>query len=220
MAEVFEPVHEEGKVQLSASDNVKSVIAMLNDHLGKTKALLTYMRNTLKEVERQSKDFDKLKNKHSRNKSERKMNGVQSGITKPVPITDELAMFLGVAPGTKVPRNEVTKGVSSYVRSHNLSDPTNRQRFILTASAEGLALKVLLGNPQEDVTYFNLQRYLKHHYILGQPDEVVPVAETEPVKNTDEVSANNVPKESSKEKLLKKKLVLKKKTPSEQLVEE
>jgi chromatin remodeling complex protein RSC6 len=209
------------KLNVSASDNLKSVITMLHDHSSKTKALLNYMRAALREVERQTKDYDKLRNKHSRVKVERKNTGVQSGITKPVPISDELAVFLGVAPGTMVPRNEVTKGVSAYVRKNDLSDPANRQRFVLNSKPEGLVLKTLLGNPSEDVTYFNLQRYLKHHYILGAPvdSDVVPPVATPVVESvapvTESVESDVRP---VKDKQLKKKLVLKKKP--EQLSEE
>ena len=222
MAEIIEPTAEvtelvdEVKVH-TPTDNLREVIAMLNDHQVRTKTLLAFMKTTLKDVERQTKDFDKLRNKRSRNKSERTNNGVQSGITKPVPISDELSVFLGVEIGTMVPRNEVTKCVSAYVRDNNLSDPTNKQRFILNNSPKGLALKVLLGNPEGDVTYFNLQRYLKHHYIMVSPEEhketVEPVSVKVPVEpDNSEVSESSVQsQESRKDKQLKKKLVLKKK---------
>lgn len=209
----------DSKTDLSPYDNLKTVLSILNEHMAKTKTLATYVRATMKVVDRQSKDLDKLRNKSTRAKTERKNNGVQSGITKPVPITDELAAFLGVEPGTMVPRNEVTKGVSAYVHKHELSDPTNRQKFILDTTPEGLALKKLLGNPTDPVTYFNLQRYLKHHYLMvGELSVDIPVATTvvvppvpepevpEPV-NTNVVSDN----ESVERKQHKKKLILRKK---------
>ena len=109
-------------------------------------------------------------NKRSRNKGEKKVSDAPSGITKPVAISDDLAVFLGVAPGTLVPRNEVTKGVSAYVRQHELYDPTNRQKFSFANKPEGKVLFKLLGEPEEVVTYFNLQRYLKSHYITVSAD--------------------------------------------------
>jgi len=129
------------------------------------KGLTNTVRSAIKDVDRQSKELEKLKNKRSRVKTERSATALPSGITKPVSISDELAKFLGVAPGTLVPRNEVTKGVSGFVKENGLSDPTNKQKFVLDDREPAKKLRVLLGNPSEDVTYFNLQRYLKHHYL-------------------------------------------------------
>jgi len=215
------------KTELSPFDSLKTVLSMLNEHMAKNKMLATYVRATMKVVERQTKDLDKLRNKSSRAKTERKNNGVQSGITKPVPISDELAAFLGVAPGTLVPRNEVTKGVSAYVHKYELSDPTNRQKFILDTTPEGLVLKTLLGNPTDPVTYFNLQRYLKHHYLVP-PTPVVQDVDTPFVHETQQLVDDSVVEESSKQvnnetldrKQHKRKLILRKKGGGAELNEE
>jgi hypothetical protein len=68
----------------------------------------------------------------------------------------------------------VTKGVSGFVKSNGLSDPANKQRFVLDDREPAKKLRVLLGNPSEDVTYFNLQRYLKHHYLPMAPSDAPP----------------------------------------------
>jgi chromatin remodeling complex protein RSC6 len=151
----------------SSSENLKAVLQTITDQSTNLKTLANTVRAILKDVERQSKELEKLRNKRSRTKTERAANSLPSGITKPVAISDELAKFLGVAPGTLVPRNEVTKGVSAFVRENELSDPANKQKFILDDRAQAKKLRALLGNPSEDVTYFNLQRYLKHHYIVS-----------------------------------------------------
>jgi chromatin remodeling complex protein RSC6 len=166
------------------------------------------VRMVLKDVDKQGKELDKLRNKKSRASSERKSSGLPSGITKPVSISDELAMFLGVEIGTLVPRNEVTKGVSSYVRKFELSDPTNKQKFVLTSKPEGKALHVLLGAPTEEVTYFNLQRYLKHHY-TSVGVKIAPAEAIAPI----ETIATAVDPTAETPKPKKKIMVVKKKTP-------
>jgi chromatin remodeling complex protein RSC6 len=158
----------------SSSEQLKTILSSMGEQSTQLKTLMNNVRAVLKDVERQGKELDKLHNKKSRNSSARKESGQPSGITKPVAISDELAKFLGVDPGTLVPRNEVTKGVSAFVRKHELSDPTNKQKFVLTSKPEGSELKTLLGNPTEEVTYFNLQRYLKHHYISTEKAPPVP----------------------------------------------
>ena len=201
--------------KVSTWDSLKSILAILTTESTTIKNLIVNVKSVLKEVERQSKDYDKLVNKRSRNKSEKKANDAPSGITKPVAISDELAVFLGVAPGTLVPRNEVTKGVSAYVRKYELSDPTNRQRFAFNDKPEGKTLFKLLGEPTEVVTYFNLQRYLKSHYLQ------VPVGDS--VISTPVVKAPVVVEEpvvESTEKVKKKIMVKKVRKESPQLAEE
>ena len=148
-------------------DNLKRVLVTLTDQATVIKSLINTVRNVIKESDKQSKELEKLRNKRSRVKAERSADALPSGITKPVAISDELAVFLDVAPGTLVPRNEVTKGVSAFVKKNDISDPANKQRFVLDDRPAAKTLRALLGNPTEDVTYFNLQKYLKHHYIMS-----------------------------------------------------
>jgi chromatin remodeling complex protein RSC6 len=206
--------------KVSTSDSLRGILATLTTEATTIKNLIFTVKSILKDVERQSKDYDKLVNKRSRNKLEKKITDAPSGITKPVAISDELAIFLGVAPGTLVPRNEVTKGVSAYVRKYELSDPTNRQRFAFTDKPEGKALFKLLGEPTEVVTYFNLQRYLKSHYIQLPAGDSVPVAVSTvntPVKAPVVVDE---PVVDTTEKAKKKIMVKKVKKESTQLSEE
>jgi chromatin remodeling complex protein RSC6 len=209
--EIVEPTLE-SKVETS-SEQLRTILATITEHSSQVKNLMNSVRAVLRDVERQGKELDKFRNKKSRNSTERKLSGVPSGITKPVAISDELARFLGVEPGTLVPRNEVTKGVSSYVRKFELSDPANRQKFVLSSKPEGAVLKSLLGSPTEEVTYFNLQRYLKHHYIQlsSVPEKSVEV-------KPEVVSSAVEPEEKPKVKKIIK--VVKKKTESSQLSEE
>ena len=79
----------------------------------------------------------------------------------PTPITSELADFLGKDHGTEMPRTQVTREINSYIREHNLQDPENGRRII-----PDQALRTLLRVPQKDeITYFNLQRYMSHHFV-------------------------------------------------------
>ena len=198
----------------SSSDQLKAILSSLNEQSGNMKVLMNTVRGVLKDVEKQSKELEKLRNKKTRGKTERAANALPSGITKPVAISDELSKFLNVTIGTLVPRNEVTKGVSTYVKENQLSDPTNKQRFILDERPAAKALKTLLGNPAEDVTYFNLQRYLKHHYIQN-PDKV-PVSPIED-KTTSKIKVivpevkTPAPVAESSEPGAKKKIMVKKK---------
>lgn len=202
-------------------ESLKSILQALSEQAAFIKGLQNTVRQVIKDHDRQSKELEKLRNKRSRVKTERSPNSLPSGITKPVAITDELAKFLGVAPGTLVPRNEVTKGVSAFVKQHELSDPANKQKFVLDDRVPAKQLRVLLGNPTEDVTYFNLQRYLKQHYLP------MPGAEpTTPKKESKKKEAAAPPappapvKAAEPETPVKKKTVIVKKVKKTELAEE
>ena len=90
-----------------------------------------------------------------------------SGFAKPAAISKELAKFIGEKPDALVARTTVTRFITSYVKEHNLQNPENKRHIIPDASLTKL-LKVsgndpATGKPHE-ITYFNLQRYLKTHY--------------------------------------------------------
>jgi chromatin remodeling complex protein RSC6 len=198
-------IETEAKQETSPVDTIKNMMVVITEQISTQKGLLNTLRVLLKDTEKNSKELDKYRNKRNgKAKNPRSADALPSGITKPVAISDELAVFLGVAPGTLVPRNEVTKGVSGFVKSNDLSDPSNKQKFILDDRPAAKTLRVLLGNPKEDVTYFNLQRYLKHHYLSVQGNvvktEVDTLAPTTP-------SVADVAAPAKKKILVKKKLV-------------
>ena len=201
------------KVELSSVDVIKNMLATLTEQVTVNKTMMNNLRSILKDAEKNSKELDKLRNKKTRTKTERSPNALPSGITKPVAISDELAKFLGVAIGTLVPRNEVTKGVSGFVKSNELCDPTNKQKFILDDRPAAKTLRALLGNPKEDVTYFNLQRYLKHHYITTQVDKDVPSPIASKISKKADVETVPVVEIAAVPTKIVKKILVKKKTP-------
>jgi len=196
------------KAEFSSIETLKNLIASVAEEMATHKTMLNSLRAILKDQEKTSKELEKLRSKRGgKSKTPRSPDALPSGITKPVAISDELAKFLGVARGTLVPRNEVTKGVSSFVKSNELSDPANKQKFVLDDRPAAKTLRVLLGDPKEDVTYFNLQRYLKHHYIGEKPVETSKKA-PEPSPVTPEPV------------VVKKKILVKKAKASSELTEE
>lgn len=86
-----------------------------------------------------------------------------SGFRKPVGLSPEMAKFVGVDLDAKVSRNNVTKAVTTYIKAHNLQD-TPDKRVILP---DGV-LKGLLGIEDQKLTYFNLQSFLKKHFLKAE----------------------------------------------------
>ena len=83
-----------------------------------------------------------------------------SGFVKPSLISDKLAIFLGKPVGTKMARTDVSKEINTYIRVHGLQCPYNGRRIY---PDEKLRKLLNIDNGVE-LTYFNLQKYMKHHF--------------------------------------------------------
>ena len=114
-----------------------------------------------KAMAREMKIAAKASNKKRRNTGDRK----PSGFVKPTGISDELANFLGKSIGTEMARTEVSKEINTYIRSHSLQDKNNGRIIHPDAKLTKL-LNVAKG---DELTYFNLQRYMKHHFQKAPP---------------------------------------------------
>jgi len=77
------------------------------------------------------------------------------------PITDELASFMGLPAKSQKSQTDVTKFVATYVKSHNCFDPSFKRRILPDAKL-GKLLRVKDG---QEVTYLNLQSFLKVHFV-------------------------------------------------------
>jgi len=103
-----------------------------------------------------------LKNAQKSSSRKRKTgNRAPSGFVKPTRISDELAKFLGKSVGTEMARTEVSKEINRYILANKLQDEKNGR--IIHADSNLTALLKL--NRDDELTYFNLQRYMKHHFI-------------------------------------------------------
>lgn len=110
-----------------------------------------------KQVLKEARSMDKVNAKRNRNKGSR----APSGFVKPSGISKELAKFLGVTEDTMIARTDVTKLITSYVKDHNLQDPSNGRKI-----NPDTKLSNLLGvKSSDEVTYFNLQKYMKPHFV-------------------------------------------------------
>lgn len=76
------------------------------------------------------------------------------------PLSDELAHFMGLSAGSKRSQTEVTKFISNYIKTHNCFDPSFKRRIIPNAALS----KLLRVGDKDEVTYLNLQKYLKVHF--------------------------------------------------------
>ena len=119
-------------------------------------SLLTDFRALQKRAERELKASQKASQKRKRKTGNRQ----PSGFVKPTLISDQLANFLGKAKGSELARTEVTREINAYIRANKLQDPTNGRKINPDSK-----LKTLLNlTPSDELTYFNLQKYMSPHF--------------------------------------------------------
>jgi chromatin remodeling complex protein RSC6 len=84
-----------------------------------------------------------------------------TGFTKPMLISDELAMFLGEPAGTEMARTDVSRKINSYIKENGLQDTENGRKI----NPDEKLRKLLVLSEEDELSYFNLQKYMKHHFI-------------------------------------------------------
>jgi hypothetical protein len=139
-------------------DDLKAVSANLNTLRETTSALLSQIKKLEKRVHREMKDARKRRRRVKLDENGVEIKRAPSIFERPTQVTAELLTFLGRPAGTLMSRSEVTKAVNEYVKAHNLKD-----KHAINPDAP---LRALLSvGTEENLTYFNLQRYLNRHYI-------------------------------------------------------
>jgi chromatin remodeling complex protein RSC6 len=122
------------------------------------------IRNLRKNLVREKKDAEKASKLSKAAKKAAKAknpNRKQSGFTMPTRISDELAKFLGKAPGTEMSRTDVAKEIINYIQTNQLKDKTNGRIIHPDAALSGL-FKI---SDKDQLHFFNLQTFMKPHFI-------------------------------------------------------
>ena len=81
------------------------------------------------------------------------------------PLTEELCHFMGLKAGETRSQTQVTKFISEYVKTHSCFDPSFKRRILPNAALA----KLLRVGDKDEVTYLNLQSFLKVHFIKTAP---------------------------------------------------
>ena len=109
-----------------------------------------------KKWSREVKTAQKVSSKRKRKAG----NRAPSGFVKPTKISDELASFLGKDKATEMARTEVTRDINQYIRTNNLQDKDNGRKI----NPDTKLAALLKLKKTDELTYFNLQRYMSPHF--------------------------------------------------------
>ena len=163
-APVVTPSLESVPVVESVDDSSAPVLSKLTEFGAKIHQLTTLLallkteyKSLEKAVSRELKNAQKVSKKKKRSSGNRQ----PSGFVKPTLISDELAAFLGKDKGSQLARTAVSKEINAYIVANKLQDAANGRKI----NADAKLAKLLKLEKNDELTYFNLQRYMKHHFV-------------------------------------------------------
>ena len=130
-------------------------------------SLKTEYRSLEKKWTRELKVAQKSQAKRKRKSGNRQ----PSGFVKPTKISDELAKFLEKPVGSEMARTDVTREINTYIRAHKLQDKDNGRKI----NPDTKLATLLKLKKTDELTYFNLQRYMSPHFYKSEK-VLAPVA--------------------------------------------
>jgi len=156
VVESAEPVVVVADVEAPLAEQSVEFLAKLQQ-LG---VLISSLKAEYRTLEKKWTREVKTAQKQSSKRKRKAGNRAPSGFVKPTKISDELASFLGKEKGTEMARTDVTREINTYIRAHKLQDKDNGRKIIPdTKLAALLKLK-----KTDELTYFNLQKYMSPHF--------------------------------------------------------
>lgn len=167
----------------SVVDSSSALLSLYSDYSSKLQAAhatWNTLRSEFRLLERQTVRELKNAQKASQKKKRKTGNRAPSGFVKPTLISNELAGFLGKPEGSEMARTEVTREINKYIRTNNLQDKENGRKINPDKKLTSL-LKLKKG---DELTYFNLQRYMSPHFAKSAALQAAAAAAAAPVASS------------------------------------
>jgi len=143
---------------LDYDDEFRALQTQLKDAMILVKSTISGLTALERKVARDRKVVEKkMKTKVKR---VRDPNAPPSGFRKPLKVSADLQKFLGLPDGELIARTEVTKSINVYCKKHSLQKEEDKRCILADATLK----KLLRLKKDDELTFFNLQKYLKHHY--------------------------------------------------------
>lgn len=146
-------------VETASSSSKLSEIEAKIQQLG---SVISTLKSDFKVLSKTIAREQKIASKSSKGNRKVSASRKPSGFIKPTLISDELAKFLGKTTGTEMARTDVSREINLYIRTNNLQDKENGRKIHPDAK---LSCLLNIKPSDEPLTYFNLQRFMKHHFV-------------------------------------------------------
>jgi chromatin remodeling complex protein RSC6 len=164
------------EVEGSCADAMDALITDLENLAKVTRGFANKMKKVKKAHDKEMKAAAKASKSGKKSKRPRDPDAPKrapSGFNKAAPLSGDLCKFLGLPVKAELSRPAVTKQITKYIKDNNLQNPTNKREIVPDKK-----LSKLLSGPtdaKEALTFFNLQKYIKHHFPKSDKP-AVPVA--------------------------------------------
>jgi upstream activation factor subunit UAF30 len=160
-AVVEEPVVD-GEVPLA--DQSVEFIARLQQ----VTLIISSLKSDFRTLEKKWTREIKVAQKQSMKRKRKAGNRAPSGFVKPTRISDELAKFLDKPAGAEMARTDVTREINQYIRTHSLQDKENGRKI----NPDTKLAALLKLKKSDELTYFNLQKYMSPHFAKATKEVV------------------------------------------------
>ena len=143
-------------------DNYDSEFSEIQGSLKDALSLIKSLSTKLNALEKRVARDRKVMNKKIKGRVKRVVdpNKPPSGFAKPGPVSTELAKFLDLGKDELIARTEVTKRITKYCQARNLQKAEDKRTIHADKGLKDL-LRLKKG---DELTFFNLQKYMKIHY--------------------------------------------------------
>ena len=176
---------QEGDNEPTTDTNIDSMLMNLDAQVLESKKALAQIQIGIRVVRRQAYVLSKLAAKAQRPKRKRAEGDPgktrKSGFAAASVLSSALKEFMGLSLDEMRSRTEVTKWLCNYIQECNLQG-TEDKRYIMFKTDKGLALQKLLNCEKSQITYFDLQYYLKFH--ISSKNNPMTAADTSTTTDT------------------------------------
>lgn len=151
---------KEETTEEEVSNPVSVYVNKLNNYVDRISAMNKELKEMVSIGKTLEKDFNNIVKVLSK-KNKKTSDRPKSGFAMPSLLSNELYEFMKIPHGELVHRTDVTRRLNEYIKSNELRREDNKRFIIPDATLQ----KILRSKNDDEVTYFNLQHYLKHHYV-------------------------------------------------------
>ena len=165
------PKVETPKVETSKPTDIVAPVDTVSNYADEFTHLLGQLRTlqtTLKELTVYTQKLEKRVAKEQKAVAKRVNGkrkrapgtGTPSGFSKPGKVSDELRTFLKLGKDELIARTEVTKRINAYCKDNKLQGEKDKRIL----KADKTLTKLLRLKKGDELTFFNLQKYMKVHF--------------------------------------------------------
>ncbi len=145
-------------VNTSTETNSETLDNKYHNEFNDLRTQLEVIINNAKDSLSLLRKLEKSVNKDLKKKKKKSV----SGFAKPCKISKELSKFLGISNDELIARTDVTKRITQYIKNNKLYDEKNKRNIKPDSKLDKLFNYD--GITDKQITYFNLQRAVKHHF--------------------------------------------------------